>query len=43
MEKTLNFEPKNPGELRQIFDQKSAAEWEEWAKELDLQVVAVKQ
>jgi hypothetical protein len=43
MEKTLNYELKNPGEVGQIFDQKSAAEWEEWAKELDLPIVAVKQ
>jgi alpha-methylacyl-CoA racemase len=42
MEKALNFESKNPDELRPIFAQKSAAEWEEWAREFDLPIVAVK-
>lgn len=43
MEKALNFEPKSPDELRPIFVKKRATEWEEWAKELDLPIVAVKQ
>lgn len=43
MEKALNFHPKTPDELRPIFATKSATEWESWAKELDLPIVAVRQ
>ena len=43
LEKALNFESRNPEEWRPIFAKKSAAEWEAWAKEFDLPIVAVKQ
>ncbi len=43
LEKALNFESRNPDEWRPIFAKKSAAKWEEWAKEFDLPIVAVKQ
>ncbi len=43
LEKALNFESRNPDERRPIFAEKSVVEWEEWAKEFDLPIVAVKQ
>ncbi len=42
MEKALGFKPENPEELRSIFARKSGAEWEAWARELDLPIVAVR-
>ena len=41
--KALNCESRDPEDWRPIFAKKSAAEWEAWAKEFDLPIVAVKQ
>ncbi len=43
LEEALDFESRDPEEWRPIFAMKSAAEWEEWAKEFDLPIVAVRQ
>jgi alpha-methylacyl-CoA racemase len=42
LEKALDVEANNPDSLRPIFIEKTASEWEEWAKELDLPILAVK-
>jgi crotonobetainyl-CoA:carnitine CoA-transferase CaiB-like acyl-CoA transferase len=43
LEKALDFDSRNPDDWRPIFAKKSAAEWETWAKDFDLPIVAVKQ
>ncbi len=43
LEQALQFESRDPEEWRPIFASKSAAEWEEWAKQYDLPIVVVKQ
>lgn len=43
LEKALGIKPKGPQDLRPIFAKKSALEWENWAVERNLPIVAVKQ
>ncbi len=42
MEKALDVEATSPDVLKPIFIKKTAAQWEEWAKEFDLPIVAVR-
>ena len=43
MDEALGVASRSPEELRPVFLGKGAVEWEEWAKEYDLPVVAVKE
>ncbi len=38
----LDLDFKSPAALRPVFAQKTAGEWEAWAKDFDLPIVAVK-
>lgn len=42
MEKALDFDSRDPEDWKPIFAKKSALEWEEWAKEFDLPILAVR-
>lgn len=42
LEAALDFKSSDPDEWRPIFAKKGAAEWEDWAKDIDLPIVAIR-